>query len=199
MSFRPASSLVGAACSCWRVHACEHAKFALHAALAPGSPSCALKLKRPSVAGSAPLTDGGVDGHVVVVVEVVVDVVVVEDVVVEDVVVEVVVIEVVVIKVVVVEVAVVEVVVVEVVVVIDVVVVEVAVVEVAVVEVAVVELVVVELIVVELIVVVLIVVALTTVGQPSDVGPTILNSLLGVPLAGALITFPPAALPNATQ
>src|SRR6266446_3764212 len=113
MSFRPASSLVGAACSCWRVHACEHAKFALHAALAPGSPSCALKLKRPTVAGSAPLTDGGVDGHVVVVV-------------------------------------------------------------------------VVEVVVVELVVVV--VVALATVGQPSDVGPTILKSLLGVPLAGAFTT-----------
>src|SRR5437667_6779941 len=127
MSFRPASSLVGAACSCWRVHACEHAKFALHAALAPGSPSCALKLKRPTVAGSAPLTDGGVDGHVVVVVEVVVDVVVVEVVVVEVVVVEVAVVEVAVVEVVVVEVVVVEVVVVEVVVVIDVVVVEVAV------------------------------------------------------------------------
>src|SRR5205807_8883828 len=102
MSFRPASPLAGAACSGWRVHAWEHAKFALHAALAPGSPSCALKLKRPTVAGSAPLTDGGVDGHVVVVVEVVVDVVV-------EVVVDVVVVDVVVVEVVVVEVAVVEV------------------------------------------------------------------------------------------
>src|SRR6266446_2398742 len=115
MSFRPTSSLAGAACSCWRVHACEHAKFVLHAALAPGSPSCALKLKRPTVGGRAPLTDGVGDGHVVVVVDV------------------------------------------------------------------------------------LVVVVLAGLGQPSAVGTTILKSLFGVPLAGALITLPPAAPPKATQ
>src|SRR5438876_8443759 len=118
MSFRPTSSLAGAACSCWIVHACEHAKFVLQAALAPASPNCALKLKRPTVGGSAPRTDGGVDGHV--------DVVVV-------------------------------------------------------------------------VVVVVVLVVLAALGQASAVGATILKSLLGVPLAGALMTFPPAAPPKATQ
>src|SRR5437879_1603934 len=118
MSFRPTSSLAGAACSCWIVQACEHRKLVLHAALAPGSPSCALKLKRPTVGGSAPWTVVVAVGHVV-------------------------------------------------------------------------------LVVVELVVVV--VVVLAGLGQASAVGATILKSLFGVPLAGALITFPPAAPPKPTQ
>ena len=55
----------------------------------------------------------------------------------------------------------------------------------------------VDVVVVELVVVV--VVVLAALGQASAVGATILKSLLGVPLAGALMTFPPAAPPKATQ
>src|SRR5215470_5567814 len=55
MSVRPFRSPAACAlCSSVTVHACVPGKFVLHAALAPGSPSVALKLKRPGVDASAP-------------------------------------------------------------------------------------------------------------------------------------------------
>src|SRR5262249_16280384 len=67
VSFRPMSSPFCTATlfNSANVHACvrEHAKVVAQAALAPGSPSVKLKVNLPTVAGRAPLTVGGVDGH----------------------------------------------------------------------------------------------------------------------------------------
>src|SRR5262249_39799199 len=55
MSVRPFRSAAACAlCSSVTVHTCVPGKFVLHAALAPGSPSVALKLKRPGGDASAP-------------------------------------------------------------------------------------------------------------------------------------------------
>src|SRR5690348_13505901 len=72
VSISPVSWLAGAARSSASVHACAPEKLVLQASFAPGSPSVALKLKRPGVAGNAPTTPVPPDpGSVVVVVAVV--------------------------------------------------------------------------------------------------------------------------------
>src|SRR5262245_46367133 len=78
-SFRPVRPAPAALCSSAYVHACVPAKLVLHAAFAPGSPSIALKLKRPGVDARAPLTVPALGGVVVVVVADGPVVVVVED------------------------------------------------------------------------------------------------------------------------